>query len=256
MSPLRRLLAAAAATGLGAAGLVLAQPADATDEPRCGRTNDSVRKVLECVTLKGVLDHERALQRIADDNGGTRASGTAGFDASLDYVEQKMERAGYQVTRQPFEFLAFFDLGGSALEQTAPNPTTYVEDTDFAVTPHSEPGDVTALVTPVDLALGLGNASTSGCESADFGAFPIGNIALLQRGTCTFEVKAENAVAAGASGVIFLNQGDTADPGRQGIPAVTLGNGYAGDIPALSVSYGLGVQLASSRDWRCGCSPT
>ena len=174
MSPLRRLLAAAAATGLAAVwpGLVLVQPADAADEPRCGRTNDSVRKVLECVTLKGVLDHERALQKIADDNGGTRASGTPGFDASLDYVEQKMKRAGYQVTRQPFEFLAFFDLGGSALEQTAPDPTTYVEDTDFAVTPHSEPGDVTALVTPVDLALGLGNASTSGCEAADFGDLP------------------------------------------------------------------------------------
>ena len=75
--------------------------------------------------------------------------------------------------------------------------------------------------------------------------FPTGNIALLQRGTCTFEIKAENAVAAGASGVIFFNQGDTADPGRQGIPAVTLGNGYTGDIPALSVSYSLGAQLAS-----------
>ena len=39
--------------------------------------------------------------------------------------------------------------------------------------------------------LGLGNTSTSGCEADDFMGFPTGNIALLQRGTCTFELKAE-----------------------------------------------------------------
>jgi len=50
-------------------------------------------------------------------------------------------------------------------------------------------------VTAVDLQLGLGNTSTSGCEAADFAGFPEGNIALLQRGTCTFELKAENAAA-------------------------------------------------------------
>ena len=44
---------------------------------------------------------------------------------------------------------------------------TYVQDTDLRH-PHSEPGDVTAAVTPVDVQLGLGNASTSGCEAEDF----------------------------------------------------------------------------------------
>ena len=65
-----------------------------------------------------------------------------------------------------------------------------------------------------------GNTSTSGCEASDFAGFPAGNIALLQRGTCTFEIKAENAAAAGAVGIVIFNQGNTTrrrpqrDPGR------------------------------------------
>ena len=77
---------------------------------------------------------------------------------------------------------------------------------------------MTAAVTAVDLQLGLGNTSTSGCEAADFAGFPAGNIALLQRGTCTFELKAENAAAAGAVGIVIFNQGNTADARPPGHP--------------------------------------
>ena len=247
MKPHRRLLAALAASGIGAAGLVLVQPAEAAPEPRgCHRTNDSVRKLLECVTLKGVLEHQRAFQRIADENGGTRASGTPGYDASADYVEKRLERAGYVVSRQKFEFLFFSELGASALQQTLPVPTTYVQGTDFGVTPQSDPGDVTAEMTPVDLALGVGNTSTSGCTADDFAAFPAGNIALMQRGDCTFEIKAANAAGAGAVGIVFFNQGDTTDPARTGIPSVTLGGGNTSGIPAVSATYARGVEWAST----------
>ncbi|HEY1116963.1 MAG TPA: M28 family metallopeptidase [Acidimicrobiales bacterium] len=101
-------------------------------------------------------------------------------------------------------------------------------------------------MTPVDLDLGAGNTSTSGCEAADFAGFPSGNIALVQRGTCTFELKGENAAAAGAIGILFFNQGNTDAEDRQGIPAVTLGNGYSGGIPALSATYDLGAELANT----------
>ena len=241
----RRVVSALVALGLGAAGLAFIDPAEAADS-RCGRTNNSVRKLLECVTLEGVLEHEEALQRIADDHGGTRASGTDGYDESVDYVEERLTRAGYVVTRQEFTFHAFAEVGPSALRQTAPVPTDYVEGTDFGATPQSEPGDVTAAVTPVDLQLGPGNTSTSGCEAVDFAGFPVGNIALIQRGSCTFELKAENAAAAGAVGVVFFNQGDTTAPDRNGIPAVTLGDGYTGGIPAVNATYARGVEWADT----------
>ena len=75
-------------------------------------------------------------------------------------------------------------------------------------------------MTAVDLQLGPGNTSTSGCEAADFAGFPAGNIALIQRGTtCTFAQKGNNADAADASAIIFFNQGNNpADPARMGRP--------------------------------------
>jgi len=221
--------------------------ADADPTTKCdNRTNDSVRKLLECVTLDGVLEHEEALQQIADDNNGTRGSGTPGYADSLDYVRDRLADAGYVTHRQTFSFHKFEDLGGSNFAQVTPNAVTYVEDTHFNATPHSEPGDVTAAVTAVDLALGAGNTSTSGCEPEDFNGFPDGNIALIQRGSCTFMQKGNNADAAGASAIIFFNQGnDPANPERMGIPAVTLGDGYTGSIPAVNIPYQLGADLSA-----------
>jgi Zn-dependent M28 family amino/carboxypeptidase len=210
------------------------------------RNNNTAKKLLECVTLQGVREHQAAFQAIADANGGNRFSGLPGYDASVDYVVERLEAAGYDPTVQEFDYLAFTPLGDSALEQTAPVATTYVEGVDFGVIDQSDPGDVTAAVTGVDLQLVLGNTSTSGCEAADFAGFPAGNIALLQRGTCTFELKAENAAAAGAVGIVIFNQGDTADPGRQGIPAVTLTANNTSGIPVLGTTYPLGEELAGT----------
>ena len=217
--------------------------ANAADEKKCGK-KITLDTLLECVTVAGVLEHEEALQAIADDNDDNRASGTSGYDASLEYVEARLQQAGYVTSRQEFDFFKFTDLGGSVLAQTAPVPTPYVEDVDFFATPHSEEGDVTAPVTPVDIQLGLGNTSTSGCEAADFAGFTPGNIALIQRGTCTFMLKGNNAAAAGASAILFFNQGNADTPARMGLPAVTLGNGYTGGIPALSTTDARGAEFA------------
>lgn len=208
------------------------------------RTNDTIAKLLECVTLEGVREHQAALQAIADDNGGNRFSGLPGHDESVEYVVERLEAAGYDPDVQSFDYLAFAVVGPSVLQQTAPGSVTYVEGTDFGVIDQSDPGDVTAAVTAVDLQLGLGNTSTSGCEAADFAGFPAGNIALLQRGTCTFELKAENAAAAGAVGIVIFNQGNTVDPARQGIPAVTLTAGNESGIPVLGTTYTLGADLS------------
>ena len=236
------------AVGIAAViGLMFAFIPAAVAAPDAGcdnRTINSVRKMLDCVTVDGILEHQQAFQEIADENDDNRASGTEGYDDSLAYVEGRLEAAGYNVTRQEFDFFKFSVLGPSVLQQTAPVPTVYVEDTDFFPTPHSEEGDVTRAVTPVDLQLGLGNTSTSGCEMSDFAGFPDGNIALIQRGTCTFMLKGNNAAAAGADGILFFNQGNTNDPSRTGLPAVTLGNGYTGGIPALSTTYARGVEFA------------
>jgi Zn-dependent M28 family amino/carboxypeptidase len=208
------------------------------------RNNNTTAKLLECVTLEGVREHQAAFQAIADANGGNRFSGLPGYNASVDYVVGRLEAAGYDPTVQEFDYTAFQVLGPSALQQTAPGTVTYTEGVQFGVIDQSDPGAVTAAVTGVDLQLGIGNTSTSGCEATDFAGFPAGNIALLQRGTCTFELKAENAAAAGAVGIVIFNQGNTDAEDRQNIPAVTLSANNTSGIPVLGTTYALGAQLA------------
>src|SRR3712207_2565985 len=86
----------------------------------------------EHVTVEGMLEHANALQLIADANGGTRASGSPGYDASADYVARKLRAAGLRVTRQTFDFRFFEEVSPPEMERVSPLPRTYVAETDFA----------------------------------------------------------------------------------------------------------------------------
>jgi Zn-dependent M28 family amino/carboxypeptidase len=200
------------------------------------RSNDNVAKLLECVTLEGVREHQAAFQAIADANGGTRAGGTPGYDASLAYVQQKMTAAGYRVTLNEF---AFVYVPPVLLRQLALVQATY-ESGSFTGAGY---GNVTAAVTPVDINLVPPRASTSGCEAADFVGFPAGNIALVQRGTCSFAIKALNAQAAGAAAVIIFNQGNT--PEREDLIVGTLAPDST-TIPVVGASFADGAALAQA----------
>ncbi len=224
---------AAAAVLLG--GFVAAGPAQAS-------SGSSVKDVTKAVTLAGVLRHLVAFQAIAKISGDTRASGTPGYKRSADYVATLMRAAGYQVTRQPFEF-NFCTENGSSFAQTAPAPATYTDQVDYDVMDCSGSGTATGPVVPVDLQLTTPNTSTSGCEAADFVGVT-GRIALVQRGGCPFGQKAANAEAAGAIGVIIMNQGDTTGADRQDLFFGTLGTPVG--IPAIGVSYPQGVAFAGT----------
>lgn len=54
------------------------------------------------IEVARVRTHLEALQRIADANGGNRATGTSGFDASVTYVTDRLAAAGYAVEQQDF----------------------------------------------------------------------------------------------------------------------------------------------------------
>ncbi|MEU8270655.1 M28 family peptidase [Sphaerisporangium sp. NPDC049002] len=51
------------------------------------------------VSLPNIKAHLSQLQSIATSNGGTRRSTTAGYTASVSYVEQKLQAAGYTTRR-------------------------------------------------------------------------------------------------------------------------------------------------------------
>ena len=198
----------------------------------------------EAVTVEGIRTHQQALQDIADANGGVRLSGTSGYDASVDYVVDKLAGAGYDVQVQAFDFESFRPTGPHTLEQFAPAMVAYVEGMDFDVMSQSNPGDVTGFVTAVDLNLVGDRVSDSGCETDDFIGFLAGDIALMQRGTCNYQFKAENAAAAGAIGAIIFNQGNT--PAREGLIDGTLSSGYMGGIPVFGATFPLGEEWANT----------
>lgn len=129
------------------------------------------------------------------------------------------------------------------LQQLAPDSIDYVLDVDFTSMAGSGLGDVTSIAEAVDWDLGLGNVSTSGCETSDFFGFTAGNIALLQRGTCFFRDKVDNAILAGAIGAIIFNQGNV--EGRFGLASGTL-LPFGTDpvsIPVVFATYDVGIAL-------------
>lgn len=238
----RRVAVASLAAGaVLTSGFITAAAADA-DSPR-----DSAKQLRKAATLQGARTHARALQKISDATGGNRAAGSDGYAASAGYIAGQLTAAGYDVDLQSFDFPFFAETAEPEMEQVSPDPTTYTPGEDFATMVYSGSGDVTAQVQAVDVTLPPDdepNSSTSGCEVEDFDGFEAGNIALIQRGTCTFLLKADNAENAGATAVIIFNEGQE---GRTDAVAGTLGEPLV-DIPVVGASFAVGADLADPND--------
>jgi Zn-dependent M28 family amino/carboxypeptidase len=211
--------------------VMVPQPAQALDEV-------NTKKLRDGVTVGGILAHERVFQRIANQNEGTRASGLPGFDASAAYVAQRLRAAGYSVTLQEFTFPFFRDLADPTLSQVSPTPTDYETETMT----FSGSGSVTGALVPTNdvvIPPTPEPSSSSGCEATDFAPAPAGpSVALIQRGTCNFIVKATNAKAAGYDAVVVFNEGQ---PGRDELLQGTLGEPF--DLPVLGISFADGAAL-------------
>ncbi len=84
-----------AACGTG----VLESPRDASPSPSSGAIAPDgplARQLTGAVSDTAVVAHLQALQKIADDNGGNRAAGTPGYDASVEYVAGVLRAAGFE----------------------------------------------------------------------------------------------------------------------------------------------------------------
>lgn len=196
------------------------------------------RSFRKAVTPGGIGVHLDALQAIADASNGNRASGTSGYTGSRDYVVRTLRAAGYKPRVQTFSFPFFKENTPAQLQRVQPGAKTYAVPADFVTMSFSGSGDTTARVVPVDTDLGASDTSTSGCEAADFAAFPRGAIALVQRGTCPFGDKATNAEQAGAGGVVIFNRG------TEGYTAAINGTlGKVVGIPVVGASFAVGQDL-------------
>ena len=97
----RRHLAAAA---LVVAALLLGGCSSAPQPSR-----DLGRDLADRVGVDAMFVHLRKLQEIADANNGSRADGTPGYDASVDYVAKTLRDKGFDVETPEFERLGGVD---------------------------------------------------------------------------------------------------------------------------------------------------
>lgn len=179
-----------------------------------------------------ITGHLDALQGIADANGGIRAAGTPGYDASADYVAQVMTDLGYQVERHPFDF-PFFNETAPASVGFADVAWTGSEWVHAAL--YSASGDVFA---PLEL-VGDG-PGTFGCDASEWSGFTSGHVAGVYGGGCYMRHKVELAQDAGAVAMISMyptweqneiRRPTLLDPDGISIPVVV-----AGREPALALA--------------------
>jgi hypothetical protein len=229
-------------------------PATASADPtpaECdARVNDTPSKLVECIQTDDLMAHMQAFQDIADANPGpdghpSRNSGEPGYKASVDYVADLMEEAGYNVTIQTYKFDYYAYAGIPTFSEVSPTAHDYVLATEWG--PGQTQGSTTASLVPaggIILPPTQTSSSTSGCTMADFPLSISGHVALIQRGGCNFGVKVLNAKAAGATGVVIFNEGN---PGRTGLTIGSMldasNNPFIPTIPVGFTTFAVGLDL-------------
>ena len=106
----------------------------------------------------------------------------------------------------------------------------------------SSPGVTAGVVAAVDAANAAGPTTTDGCTAFTNAAAIAGNIALIERGTCGFAVKARNATNAGAVGVMIYNNAANAGVAPPGMADDGI-NGAFVTIPAVSLARADGLAI-------------
>jgi hypothetical protein len=118
----------------------------------------------------------------------------------------------------------------------------------------------TGITDDVVLAADSSGSPTDGCQALTNASAVSGNIALIDRGTCTFVTKVRNAQSVGAVAVIIANNvsdtpfgmGDDGTGGDIVIPAVMIGlsdgNTIKGALPGVNSTVKLNPDAPANRD--------
>jgi hypothetical protein len=231
--------------------LVTTMNASASPQANCStQVNDTAAKLLPCITTPDLMTYMQKFEDIAIANPGpdghpSRNSGEPGYLASALYVAGVMQQAGYTVTLQPYTIPYYAYTSIPTLSESSPTAASFALNTDWTA------GQSTGSTTnPIQPAGGIvipptaAPSSASGCTSADFTGFVPGHIALIQRGTCSFGVKIQNAEAAGASGVVIFNEGQVGRADAIGISISDAnGNTFIPTIPVAFTTFAIGLNL-------------
>ncbi|MDT7721419.1 MAG: hypothetical protein QOE94_2430, partial [Mycobacterium sp.] len=182
------------------------------------------------VTTDTMMAHLTKLQDIANANGNTRAVGTPGYDASVDYVVGKLRDKGFDVQTVQFDARVFHSDPGSVTVADKKFEARALEFT-LATPPVGVTGPLVAV--PVD--------ASPGCNASDYDNLPInGAVVLVDRGTCPFAQKENAAVQRGAVAMVVADNVVEEHMGG------TLGETTDVKIPVVSVTKSDGALLRTT----------
>jgi Zn-dependent M28 family amino/carboxypeptidase len=212
--------------------LALALPALATANAGPGNGHDgpkpdhnkkplvSSAKLQSLIKTKDLLAGSQKLQDFADANGGNRAFGGGGHNATVDYLYKTLKSLNYyHVAKQPFTEIYSSGTGSLSVDNGAAIAAEILT--------YTPGGEATAPLVAV---------ANHGCDAADYPVAVAGNIALISRGTCPFSQKSVNAKAAGAVAAVIYNN-------APGSLSGTLGTPFLEYAPVVGISQEDGTAL-------------
>jgi Zn-dependent M28 family amino/carboxypeptidase len=182
------------------------------------------------VTVDAMMAHLTKLQDIAKANGNTRAVGTPGYDASVNYVVGKLRDKGFEVQTVQFDARVFHSDPGSV---TVADKKFEARALEYS--PATPPVGVTGplVAVPVD--------ASPGCNASDYDNLPVnGAVVLVDRGTCPFTQKESTAAQRGAVAVVVADNVVEEQMGG------TLGETTDVKIPVVSVTKADGALLRTT----------
>jgi Zn-dependent M28 family amino/carboxypeptidase len=182
------------------------------------------------VSTDAMYAHLQKLQGIADANDGTRAVGTPGFDASVDYVAGVLRGKGFDVQTPEFQ-AKVWEAGKPELRVAGNDVTARAMEYSLPTPPQGVSGPLVA--APAE--------DTPGCAAADYDGLPVkGAVVLVDRGSCPFKDKQEIAAKLGAVAMIVA---DNVDEQRMG---ATLGEDTDVKIPVVGVTKADGAAIRAN----------
>jgi Zn-dependent M28 family amino/carboxypeptidase len=189
-----------------------------TMQPRSGP--DFAAALRGRVSTDAMMAHLTKLQDIANANGNTRAVGTPGYDASVDYVVGKLRDKGFDVQTMDFDAHTFHAEPGALTVDGRKFDARALEFSPAA------PGD--GVTGPL---VAVGTDKSPACNAADYDNHPTnGAVVLVDRGICPFAQKAKVAAQHGAVAIVIADNAVEEQMGG------TLGESTDVKIPVVSVT--------------------
>ncbi|WP_029118198.1 M28 family metallopeptidase [Mycobacterium sp. URHB0044] len=202
-------------------------PAPAPSSTASTPATDFAGELQQKLSVDAMMAHLTKLQEIADANGGNRALGSPGYDASVEYVAKTLRDNGFDVKTDEFEVrLPFADkpsvtVGGESVKA---NPLGFTIGTP--------PAGLSGPLVPARA------DDSPGCAASDYDGLNVsGAVVLVDRGTCPFAAKQAVAAERGAIAMIVANNVDGDEVGG------TLGEQADVKIPVVAVTKAQGAAL-------------